>query len=300
MFAAVIVTYNRKELLGVNIHMLLRQTLPFDKIFIVDNCSTDGTYEYLEEQGWMSEQRFVYTKTEVNIGGAGGFYIGMKLAFEEGADYIVLMDDDGVAASSETFEKLFRAAEVIHEENPLLFVNSLVQQGDMLSFKMGNKYTVKEALAEAQNGLLEGEANPFNGTLVSRELVEKIGYPNAAFFIKGDEVNYKQRAFAAGARVVTVVESRYVHPRPNTYERVVLGNKVPFFVEAPWKEYYAARNFTWMYKQQRQYKAIAFELVFVKILAILSMDCKKWDTLKMLCKGVCHGWKGVLGATVKP
>ena len=51
MLAAVIVTYNRKELLGNNIRMLLKQTLVFDRIFIVDNCSTDGTYDYLVQQG---------------------------------------------------------------------------------------------------------------------------------------------------------------------------------------------------------------------------------------------------------
>ena len=38
MLAAVIVTFNRKELLGENIRMLLKQTRPFDKIFVVDNC----------------------------------------------------------------------------------------------------------------------------------------------------------------------------------------------------------------------------------------------------------------------
>ena len=300
MLAAVIVTFNRKELLSENIRMLLKQTRPFDKIFIVDNCSTDGTPEYLQEQGWMEDPRFVYVKTHANIGGAGGFYTGTKAAFEAGADYIVLMDDDGAAADEYTFENLLREAERLHAENPKLFVNSLVRQGNLLSFKMGNKYTVAEALAAAKNGLLDGEANPFNGTLVSRELVAEIGYRSPDFFIKGDEVNYKQRSFDAGAKVVTVVDSDYIHPRPETNERTVLGRKVPFFVEAPWKEYYAARNFTWMYKQNGWYKAIAFELVFVKLLAILSMKCKKCATVKMLAKGVKDGWQGKLGATVKP
>ena len=300
MLAAVIVTFNRKNLLGENIRMLLKQTRPFDKIFVVDNCSTDGTPEYLREQGWMEDPRFVYVKTHANIGGAGGFYTGTKAAFEAGADYIVLMDDDGAAADEFTFERLVREAERLHAENPKLFVNSLVRQGDLLSFKMGGKYTVAEALAAAKDGLLDGEANPFNGTLVSRELVAEIGYPNPEFFIKGDEVNYKQRSFAAGARVVTVVDSDYIHPRPETNERTVLGRKVPFFVEAPWKEYYATRNFTYMYKQNGWYKAIAFELVFVKLLAILSMKCKKAATVKMLFKGVRDGWQGKLGATMKP
>ena len=74
--------------------MLLKQTLAFDRIFIVDNCSTDGTYDYLIQQGWMDEGPFVYVKTASNIGGAGGFYTGTKAAFEAGADWIVLMDDD--------------------------------------------------------------------------------------------------------------------------------------------------------------------------------------------------------------
>lgn len=300
MLAAVIVTYNRKELLGNNIRMLLKQTLPFDRIFIVDNCSTDGTYDYLIQQGWMDEGPFVYVKTASNIGGAGGFYTGTKAAFEAGADWIVLMDDDGAAADERTFALLFQAARKLYAKNRKLFVNALVQQGELLSFKIDRMYSVEEALAAAREGIIEGAANPFNGTMLSRELVEAIGYPNPDFFIKGDEVNYKQRAFDAGAHVVTVVDARYIHPRPDTQEKTVLGKKIPFFVEAPWKEYYAARNFTYMYKQKGQYKAIAFELIFVKLLAILRMRCKKWATVKMLCKGVCHGWKGKLGATVTP
>ena len=300
MLAAVIVTYNRKELLGNNIRMLLKQTLPFDRIFIVDNCSTDGTYDYLIQQGWMDEGPFVYVKTASNIGGAGGFYTGTKAAFEAGADWIVLMDDDGAAADERTFALLFQAARKLYAKNRKLFVNALVQQGELLSFKIDRMYSVEEALAAAREGIIEGAANPFNGTMLSRELVEAIGYPNPDFFIKGDEVNYKQRAFDAGAHVVTVVDARYIHPRPDTQEKTVLGKKIPFFVEAPWKEYYAARNFTYMYKQKGQYKAIAFELIFVKLLAILRMKCRKWATVKMLCKGVCHGWRGKLGATVKP
>ena len=300
MLAAVIVTYNRKTLLGENIRMLLRQTQPFGRIFIVDNCSTDGTPDYLKELGWMDDPRFVYVKTESNIGGAGGFYTGTKAAFEAGADWIVLMDDDGAAADEHTFEILFRKAESMHRENPKLFVNTLVQQGDLLSFKIDRMYTVEEALAAAKDGIIENAANPFNGTLVSRELVAEIGYPNPDLFIKGDEVDYKHRAYDAGARVATVVNARYYHPRPNTQEKTVLGKKVPFFVEAPWKEYYAARNFTYMYKQKGQYKAIAFELVFVKLLAIATMKCKKWATVRMLFKGVSHGWKGRLGPTVRP
>ena len=68
MLAAVIVTYNRKELLGNNIRMLLKQTLVFDRIFIVDNCSTDGTYDYLVQQGWMDNKQFVAEPAVFTLG----------------------------------------------------------------------------------------------------------------------------------------------------------------------------------------------------------------------------------------
>ena len=303
MLAAVIVTYNRKQLLCYNIEMLLKQTQKFDRIYIIDNCSSDGTYAFLLEKGWNKEPWFKYIKTESNIGGAGGFYTGTKAAFEDGADWMILMDDDGAAANEHTFKILYDKALELYNENKgnkKLFVNSLVQQGDMLSFKIDNIYTVEGALEVAVDGMIEGEANPFNGTLVSRELVENIGFPNKEFFIKGDEVDFKHRSIDAGAYVATVVESRYNHPRPDTREKKVFGIKMPFFVEAPWKEYYSARNFTWMYKQKKQYKAIAFEVVFVKLLAIFSMKCKKFQTIKMLFKGVFHGLKGKLGPIVRP
>lgn len=302
MLTAVIVTYNRKELLSQNIEMLLKQTMTVDSIIIVDNCSSDGTYEYLKNCGWTTEP-FLYLKTETNIGGAGGFYTGVKAAYEAGADWIVLMDDDGRMADEHTMEILYRAARKLYDENRgerKLFVNALVQKGELLSFKIDHMYTAVEAMMAAKNGLIEGAANPFNGTLISRELVSDIGYPKKEFFIKGDEVDYKQRALDAGAYVGTVTEAKYIHPRPETVEKTVLGVKVPFFVEAPWKEYYAARNFTYMYKLQEWYKGILFELIFVKLLAVISLKCKKMETIKMLFKGVYDGWKGNLGVKVKP
>ena len=45
--AAVVVTYNRKDLLGQCLDSLLRQSHPLDALYIIDNHSTDGTYESL-------------------------------------------------------------------------------------------------------------------------------------------------------------------------------------------------------------------------------------------------------------
>ena len=89
MLTAVVVTYNRKEELCKNLDMLYLQTIHLDKIIVVDNCSTDGTKEYLQKKGYLEQDNFIYHCTEENIGGAGGFYTGIQRAYNEKADWII-------------------------------------------------------------------------------------------------------------------------------------------------------------------------------------------------------------------
>ena len=303
MLAAVIVTYNRKEELCRNLDMLYAQTVAFDRIIVVDNCSSDGTKEHLIRRGYLLYNNFDYFCTETNIGGAGGFYVGLQRAFESGANEIVLMDDDGRPCDEHTIQFLVdhvKAQRQAGVADGKMFVNSLVICGDRLTSKIEQMALVSEAEAAAENGVLVGAAHPFNGTLVTRELVSEIGYPNKDFFIKGDEVDFKQRAFDASAYVATLTDSKYYHPIVPTQEKYILGKLVPVCVEAPWKEYYVARNLTYTYKKKKHYKMIAFELVFVKLYAIMTMPCKKWKTIRYLAKGLWDGWRGKLGPTVKP
>ena len=68
---AVIVSYNRKELLKEAIEHLLKQQAENLDILVVDNASTDGTKEYI--QGYIDDNKIIYENTGSNIGGAGGF-----------------------------------------------------------------------------------------------------------------------------------------------------------------------------------------------------------------------------------
>lgn len=82
--AAVVVTYNRKELLRECLNALLNQTRPLDEIIVIDNASTDGTQEMIAKEF----PYITYVLMSENIGGAGGFHEGMKLAYEKGYDWI--------------------------------------------------------------------------------------------------------------------------------------------------------------------------------------------------------------------
>lgn len=84
---AVVVTYNRIELLKRNIRCL-QQNKPVSSIIIVNNGSTDGTTE------WLASQKELTVINQPNVGGAGGFYTGIQHAYNAHADWIWCMDDD--------------------------------------------------------------------------------------------------------------------------------------------------------------------------------------------------------------
>ena len=90
--AAVVVTYNRKECLLRCISALRGQQGAVTDILVVDNASTDGTAAALAP---LAEEGAIrYRNTGENIGGAGGFNLGMRWAVELGYDRLWVMDDD--------------------------------------------------------------------------------------------------------------------------------------------------------------------------------------------------------------
>ena len=294
--AGVVVTYNRKNELIKNLKAILEQTVLVDKYFIIDNHSSDNTYEELLKEGFFNNNIIEYIYLEENIGGAGGFYTGLKIAHEQGYDFICLMDDVGRPANKHTIEELLNAAKKLYKKNNKLMINSLVIADDKetLSFTLGKKIKTVASANKMKNSdnLIFDVINPFNGTLISKELVDKIGYPNKELFIKGDEMDYNYRAKDAGAIIATVVNSKYFHPSPVSREIKIFGQIFSIATEAPWKEFYKARNNTYIAKKrnQRYRKNILKQILFAII-----FNNKKIETIKMIIKGYHQGKKGILG-----
>ena len=80
---AVVVTYNRLELLQRTVACLQGQTRPLDALLVVNNGSTDGTAEWLATQ-----DDSLHVITQTNTGGSGGFHTGIREAFIQEADWI--------------------------------------------------------------------------------------------------------------------------------------------------------------------------------------------------------------------
>ena len=106
---AVVVTYNRKELLKECIEELTKNK-EID-VMIIDNASTDGTADMIKE---YTSNKLFYVNTGKNLGGAGGFNFGIKEALkQDNYDYIWIMDDDTIV-HEDSLEKLVEKAELLN------------------------------------------------------------------------------------------------------------------------------------------------------------------------------------------
>jgi len=299
--AAVVVTYNRKEELVKNLKAVMAQTLLVDRYYIIDNHGNDGTETKLQEEGFLDNPVIEYICLPENIGGAGGFYTGVKRAYEDGYEYVCLMDDDGRPADTGMMERLLKAAEAACTGNPRLMLNALVLDlsGERMAFGLTGIDSREEACERAEDGLLCGTINPFNGTLISRALIAAIGFPNRDFFIKGDEEDYQIRAVNAGALVATVTDALYLHPIAEK-KAVHIGKKLFCeTTEAPWKEYYRARNLTYIFRREGKNGLWMRHAVRQTLLAFRYAD-KKGKTVCSIWKGCLHGIIGRMGKTMEP
>lgn len=257
--ACVVVTFNRKLLLERCLNAIRSQTYKPTAVYVIDNASTDGTDVFLLSSGYVNRNvddiLFKYYRSEKNEGGSGGFYKGMKTAFEDVEyDGLWVMDDDG-EPDKDCLKELVPFLKTRDYIAPIVLSDL---DRTTCSFIPG--VTFGEFIKKCDcNGVVEGWASPFNGILYSSRLVKKIGYPKKEMFIWGDEINYQIRAEKAGFHRMTTVKAIHYHP----VDRLVgVCNKDTYNVtvvitDVDWKLYCHIRNrmYNTMLERSNKYRA---------------------------------------------
>ena len=288
----IVVTYNRKSLLLRNLSAALAQNHPLD-ILVFDNHSSDGTFEYLYEKGVLPADNITYYRSDENLGGAGGFSAGLKKAYDMGYQYFWLMDDDGYCYDNNTLINLISR---IPEETDTFIINSTVICNDCkkLTFGFLDIQTYEDLTSQSVNGVYDGYINPFNGTLISRGCIDRIGFPIGEFFLYGDEHEYMLRAQKNEVIVRTVVDSLYFHPvnRPITYRKIGRYT-IPLKDEPVWKSFCDVRNSCYISKNYESRKMQIYR-VLTYLITALNKPRKKGTYFYYTLLGIKDGLKGDL------
>lgn len=296
---AVVVTFNRKELLRNCLQALQNQTRAVDRILVVDNASSDGTLEFVRAEF----PGITILALPKNVGGAGGFHAGMKHAFEANFDWIWLMDDDGTPAPD--CLELLLAQKTTGAE--VLAPIQRDSSGRNYGVGIWNRFyvDVTREVIQSERESRGAYLFAFVGPLISREVIAKIGLPRREFFIWFDDYEYGLRLQQKlGACVKIVPDALFYHDLGGkTREVRLLGRKMLRNESPAWKTYYGTRNHLWtLLRTRRDAREIGWFLVHEAWLLVGDMvfETDRWKRLALRARGICDGFLGRMGKRVQP
>lgn len=284
----IVVTFNRKVLLADCLKKLLAQSADFKHLIVVNNASTDETEDYIREAGLFNYKKIIWLNLPENIGGAGGFAAGMQYAFEHGANYVWMMDDDAIPHPT-------ALAELLKHVTPQHIYASLAVKDEQISWEMTVKQGDSWITTHSPNDITENmevHSLPFLGFMIHRQLVEKIGLPDHSFFIAADDTEYCLRAKQAGSKLFLAGRSLIEHPKAQHQEYKVLGKKINYVSLPPWKRYYDTRNRIFIAKKYFGFKLYSQTLpsILFRFFISLVTEQKKYQQLKAYFFGVYDGF----------
>ncbi|WP_078059039.1 glycosyltransferase [Tropicimonas marinistellae] len=305
--AAVVVTFNRLDQVKRTIARLLDE--PCDRLIVIDNGSTDGTKEWLRT---IDNPRVRVIMAPGNLGGAGGFELGLRKAMElDDPDWVVIMDDDARpepgcfstfleqdmsewdAVSAAVYQKDGEICEMNRPTiNPFWHMPTFFRTAlkSLVGRSRGGFHIPDEAYESSPQ---EIDATSFVGLFLPRETIAKAGYPDGSLFIYGDDVLYTLGLRKAGMRIGFVPDLRFEHDFNRAYNGdACLYNPI-------WKAYYTARNGLLVYRLAAG--MLFWPAFLVILLKWLSAGRHYGEVRRTYYRMVWHGVKdGLVGKRSRP
>ncbi|TDD81830.1 glycosyltransferase [Actinomadura rubrisoli] len=240
--AAVVVTFNRRDLLDEALTALHGQTRVPDRIIVVDNASADGTPA-------MVRDRFPdvdLLELPCNVGGAGGFSAGTARALAGDAGLVWLLDDDtvpGPGALQALLDARTRAAG--HDGPPTLIASRVVwtdgRDHPMNTPRAKPRVPAAEAETARAAGCVPIRSASFVSVLVDAGAIRERGLPIADYFLWNDDFEFTTRLLR-GRRGLLCPDSVVVH-KTGTFGGADADPGDRFF--------YEVRNKIWLFTGSR-------------------------------------------------
>lgn len=258
---AVVVTYRRTAELAESLKIVTTQTVPPNHLVVVDNDNDPAVKTLVDGQPIAT----TYLGSRRNLGGAGGFALGMLHALTLGAAWVWLADDDGRPGGTDVLETLLACA----RKHRLAEVSPVVCDIDdpgRLAFPLRRglvwRRRVEELRTEAGQDLLPGIASLFNGALFRAETLEAVGVPDLRLFVRGDEVDVHRRLVRSGLPFGTCLDTTYLHPNGAAEFKPILGGRMHTqYPDDATKRYFTYRNRGYLMSQPGMRKLLPQEWV---------------------------------------
>ncbi|MDT2004569.1 glycosyltransferase [Rhodococcus sp. ACPA1] len=259
----VVVTHKRRELLAESLKVLGSQTRPLDHLVVVDNAAEDDVRALVESSGIPVS----YLGSQHNLGGAGGFALGILYALSLGADWVWLADDDGRPEGPKVLETLLDCAQRhgLAEVSPVVCD---IDDPDRLAFPLRRgvewRRLRSELFADGDDSadLLPGIASLFNGALFRASAIDTVGVPDLRLFVRGDEVEVHRRLVRSGLPFGTCLQTAYVHPNGAEEFKPILGGRMHTqYPDNETKRFFTYRNRGYLLSQPGMRKLLPQEWV---------------------------------------
>lgn len=247
--AIVIVTYQRQLLLQQLLDSISRLNSTPWLIVIVDNENSEDTKQIANIFTQTHQIPTLYHAMSENTGGAGGFSKGVELAYQEGAEWFWIMDDD-VEVMPNAIELMDPFADKYQaiQSRRWDFDNTPLYWQYHFSTSLG----ILSPIARKDFGratTIPVQQICFEGGLIHREIVEQIGFPDARFFIYWDDVIY---GYLASKVTPVVYADIFTLKRTRILESLKFGAR-KLRSSSDLTRYYIMRNRGYMYHYLKMY-----------------------------------------------
>jgi rhamnopyranosyl-N-acetylglucosaminyl-diphospho-decaprenol beta-1,3/1,4-galactofuranosyltransferase len=287
----IIVAYRRKSEFVNCLDYILEQVISVSNILIVDNSELN-IFSNCIKKPYLTD-KIIYIPTSVNLGSAGGFFLGMQKAFEEGAEWIWLHDEDDYP-ERDCLQKLLSSgrgsirAPVIKDPDTGNVLNYFKRKKGWLGYlyPAPEKSNIVDAAGTA-------------GLLIHRKVIEAAGIYDQEFFVGFEDWDYCLRAAKKGFSVHVVHDAVVYHPDHQSLRNVFIKEKIlkylpplfGFIRKGNIRDEYAVRNIIILTKRHMPIYVLPLSLILsifsLPVFKIINHEMNISLTLKTYLKSLC-------------
>ncbi|BBX19746.1 glycosyltransferase [Mycolicibacterium duvalii] len=260
----VVVTHRRPDELAKSLDAITAQSRRPDHLIVVDNDFSDDGDPRVRDLVTGQPMPTTYLGSRRNLGGAGGFALGILHALALGADWVWLADDDGRPQDPEVLATLIACA----QRHDLAEVSPMIcdlADPERLAFPLRRGLVWRRRVSELRTDatlpdFMPGISHLFNGALFRAATLEAVGVPDLRLFMRGDETEIHRRLLRSGLPFGTCLNAVYLHPQGSDEFRPILGGRMHTqYPDNEAKRFYTYRNRGYLQSQPGMRKLIPQE-----------------------------------------